>query len=267
MTTTIEDDIIRIVQHPGQGFFSCCTVQLQRILFFYNTYHRHPRHVDSSQQFLWYKTPEDWERDIKPMYFDGALAEPYIEGALDRITVTDQEGEEQYTNYQYLNHRALAPMLRRYFTLAPDIKALSSHLQDKYTLRPPDTCVLFYRGNDKALEIKLPEYDVYVTAAREVLSANPALRFWIQSDETEFLEHMVATFPDNHVVFWQDIRHIPKTLTTVDRVYRHINSEMSQRYLAITHLMSQCKYVICNSGNCSLWIALFRGHSDGILQM
>ena len=31
--------------------------------------------------------------------------------------------------------------------------------------------------------------------------------------------------------------------------------------------MSKCKYVICgSSGNCSLWIALYRGNADNIFQ-
>ena len=31
--------------------------------------------------------------------------------------------------------------------------------------------------------------------------------------------------------------------------------------------MSKCKYVICNTGNCSLWIALYRGNTDNFYQI
>jgi len=30
--------------------------------------------------------------------------------------------------------------------------------------------------------------------------------------------------------------------------------------------MSKCKYVVCNGGNCDIWIALYRVSSGGIIQ-
>jgi len=44
------------------------------------------------------------------------------------------------------------------------------------------------------------------------------------------------------------------------------NSEFSKLYLDITVIMSKCKYTICNSGNCSIWIMFYSGHNKNVIQ-
>ena len=34
-----------------------------------------------------------------------------------------------------------------------------------------------------------------------------------------------------------------------------------KKYLAITIIMSRCKYIICGSGNYDIWIMLYRGNN------
>ena len=290
MTTYFENGIIRIVQHPGQGFFSCCTIQLQRILTYFNTNHTLPIHVDSTEQFLFYKSPHNWTMDIKSLYFDDAITNSSGDSVAYRVSseeagsplpnssgsplpdsdsdinITDLETEEQYSDFTYLNHKKLAPFLERYFSPSNEINSIIDSIEYKYNIQYQNTCVLFFRGNDKCTEMKLPTYTQYIVAAKQILEQNPGIRFLIQSDETEFLEMMVSTFP-NSVVFFDEIRHMRRNVNTVDRVFKSQNANMSLFYLAITYIMSRCKHIIFNSGNCSLWIALFRGNSDGIIQL
>ena len=63
-----------------------------------------------------------------------------------------------------------------------------------------------------------------------------------------------------------EIRHIPACLSTVDIVMKDKNNLFSKYYLAITIIMSKCKYIICGTGNCSLWIMLYRSNADNVLQ-
>ena len=71
----------------------------------------------------------------------------------------------------------------------------------------------------------------------------------------------------NSFTFKDEIRHIKKSLTTVDKVYKETNYEFSKNFLAITLAMSKCKYVVCCTGNCSLWICLIRGGTTGVYQL
>jgi len=262
-------EIIRIKQHPGQGFFSCCTIHLQRILDYYNEKQKLPQQVDSSQQFMFYKTPQNWNEDIKHEYFElyeVPPATPDYNYSLP-IKTTHLQQEEQYSDYRWLNYTALQPFIQTYFSPSVQIKQLIENILSKYQIDLSNTCVLFHRGNDKATEIKLPSYEQYIEAAQKIRTKHPNIRFLVQSDETGFLDTMKQTFPDNHVIFYDEIRHIPKSLTTVDKQLRYQNSVMSKWFVAIIYVMSRCEYVICNSGNCSYWIAMFRGNCHNLVQL
>ena len=265
MPIEIYEDFVQFVQHPGQGFFSCCTIHLQGILKHFNQYKKIPKYVDSTQQFLWYKRPDQWDMDIKSVYFEEShdMDIPYEKD----VNVVDHQIEEQYCDYKTVNYQDLKPFIEKYFTPSQEIKNIIKKIEKKYDIDYENICVLFYRGNDKQVEIKLPDYECYIQTARQIYQENPNIKFLIQSDESEFLVQMAREFPNNHIIFHDEIRHMKKNnYSTVDKVYRHLNPEMSKNYLAITYMMSKCKYVVCGSGNCSIWIALYRGNADNIIQ-
>lgn len=242
------------IKHNNSGFFSCCSVQLDEIIRYFNKYKQLPPAIDTENQFDWYRpgTTETYftERPLQIKYGR-------------RI---DYEHFHQYTDYMKLDYSGLELFIKRYFTPSEEIRGILGDLEAKYELDFNSTCVLFYRGNDKATETEIPDYQDYIVRAKQLLEKESSLRFLVQSDETEFIEAMDAAFPGKCVVFRDEIRHIPKSLTTVDKVFKDDNFKFSKYYLAITLIMSKCKHVICGSGNCSLWIALFRGSSLNMQQ-
>jgi len=82
--------------------------------------------------------------------------------------------------------------------------------------------------------------------------------------ETEFIEKMTATFPNNSFYFKDEIRHMTKRKNTVNSVFRNKNMDFSKKFLAITVIMSKTKHIICNAGNCSIWIMLYRENADNV---
>ena len=60
------------------------------------------------------------------------------------------------------------------------------------------------------------------------------------------------------------MNHTNSSVDIIDKE-KNTNYYFSQHFLSITMIMSQAKYVVCNLGNCSLWIALFSGHSQNII--
>ena len=111
------------------------------------------------------------------------------------------------------------------------------------------------------------KYSRYIEQAKKLLKINPSFIFLVQSDETEFIETMLREFPTNSFYFKDEIRHMNHTNSSVDIIDKEKNTNyyFSQHFLSITMIMSQAKYVVCNLGNCSLWIALFSGHSQNII--
>jgi hypothetical protein len=244
--------------HNG-GFFSCCSVKLANIANFINSNKKIPVFVDSSQQFNAYKNKN--ENDITYNYF-----EHYDNIETDILYPINYHWDDQYIDYSKFNYKNISPLIKKYFSPSKMINDIINHMEKKYNLMYENICVLFYRGNDKIKETNLCDYNEYLKYANEIIIKNPHILFLIQSDESEFIEFMFNTFPNNSFYFKDEIRHMKKCNYTVDSVMADTNSEFSKKYLAITIIMSKCKYIICGSGNCSQWIMFYRNNNSNVNQ-
>lgn len=243
------------------GFFSCCSVRLHHIVAYINKNKKLPDKVISTRQFHWYKPNNRKKDDITFEYFRN----------YDGIKLNNIQGnynynhEYQFCNYSTLDYGKLVPLVRKYFSPSRDIERRIKFIEDKYRFDYNNTCVLFYRGNDKNRETRICGYNEYIRIADNIKKDNPDIRFLIQSDETGFIETMKAKY-ENSFYFKDEIRHMKKCNSTVDMKMRNLNYEFSKFYLAITIIMSRCKQIVCGTGNCSIWIMFYRGHNNGVYQ-
>ena len=251
-----------VVSFENAGFFSCCSVKLFHIIKYINSNKNIPNHVDSSRQFEWYKVNDKVGVDITYDYFE------HYNNLPDIIynSHIDYHWEYQFTNYANLKYNYILPIVQKYFYTTSDINNIIKNIEQKYNLDYDNICVLFYRGNDKNRETKICGYDEYIDYAKMRLKENPNIKILIQSDETEFIEFALNTFPNNSFYFKDEVRHIKKCDSTVDVEMKSQNYVFSKYYLAITIIMSKCKYIICGSGNCSIWIMFYRGHCKNVYQ-
>jgi hypothetical protein len=261
-----------LVTKHNAGFFSCCHMKLFDIINYFNLNKKLPDIVDSSAQFKWYKINK--EIDITYEYFEN--------NKTTSITYNEFINTYcQYTIYSKINYTEIKPFINKYFSPSPLIKNIIKDIKDKYNIDYDNICVLFYRGHDKNRETLLCTYDEYIDKANIILKKHPEVKFLIQSDESEFIIKMREHFPNNSFHFKEEIRHMPKCNDSVDLwVYipspnlinvslirrAKLNYIFSKYYLAITIIMSKCKYIICGSGNCSIWIMFYRENGDNIFQ-
>lgn len=243
----------------NSGFFSCCSMRLWGIVLFINENGCLPNHVDSSEQFQWYKVGKTG--DLTYDYFKHYDS---VNSCLSTVPI-DYHQDYQFKEYATLDFDAVIPVVKKYFSPSADILQRIASIETRYAIECANTCVLFYRGNNKSIETLLSGYDEYIAYAKELAGREPGIRFLVQSDETEFIETMLANVP-NSFYLKDDVRHMPKCHTSVDLVMRSGNYAFSKNYLAVTYLMSKCKYVVCGSGNCSIWIVLFRGNANNVYQ-
>lgn len=246
----------------NSGFFSCCSVRLHDIVAYINSNKQLPDIVDSSHQFTWYKNYTNMHKDITFDYFEQDVNITDI----DILSPIHYTHNNQFTPYRYLDYKSLSPLIKKYFTPSMEINTIIHTIETKYNLMYDNICVLFYRGNDKITETKKCGYNEYLHFANDLLKKNPKVVFLIQSDETEFIEFMTNNFPNNSVYFKDEIRHMKKCNSTVDHVMKNTAYDFSKKYLAITIVMSRCKYIICGSGNCDIWIMLYRGNTTNVIQ-
>jgi len=242
------------------GFFSCCNVRLDNIINFINKNQSLPTCIDSSEQFGWYK--ENNNQDITYGYFEHYDNIKNIE-----ITFPIQYSEGyQFSNYNNLDYNKITPVINKYFHPSTEIFEIINNIEIKYNLNYKNICVLFYRGNDKNRETKKCNYSEYLTYANEILKLNSSIIFLIQSDETEFIESMTKHFSNNSIYFKDEIRHMNKCDDTVDIKMKLKIYDFSKKYLAITIIMSKCKYIICGSGNCDQFIMFYRTNNINVIQ-
>lgn len=241
------------------GFFSCCSVRLDKIIEFINTNFILPTIVNSSEQFEWYKNINN--EDITFDYF-----QHYNNINIDIKYPINFNHNHQFIYYSELDYIYINPIVRKYFSPSNIINNIINNIEIKYNLLYNNICVLFYRGNDKIRETQLSNYDEYLNYANLIIKHEPNIIFLIQSDETEFINFITAHFPNNSFYFRDEIRHINRCNDTVDILMKDKNNEFSKFYLAITIIMSKCKYIICGSGNCSLWIILYRENNNNVCQ-
>jgi hypothetical protein len=172
----------------------------------------------------------------------------------------------QFLVYSNLKNNNIIPVVKKYFSPSLEIKNIITNMETKYNIDYKNVCVLFYRGNDKNTETTICSYDEYITIAKDILCKHPQIKFLVQSDETEFITEIMTTFPNNSFLFNDEIRHMNKCKSTVDICMNLENYKYSKYYLAITIIMSKCQYIICGSGNCSLWIMFYRENNNNVYQ-
>jgi len=241
----------------GEGFFSCSSVILSDIILYYNRNGRLPDGVDSSDLFKMYK-PGGEQRDITYDYFDHYNKHPI---QIEYTGHIHYDWGWQFWYYSLLDLTMITPFIRKYFTPTEEILGIISKMEEKYGLMEnyDNICVLFHRGNDKKRETALCSYSDMLAKSKEIVEKNPGVKFLIQSDETEFVE-MFSEIYTNHIIFKDETRHMRTCDNTVDKVFPENNYKFSKYFLAIVIIMSKCKYVVCGSGNISMWIVFYREH-------
>ena len=264
MVFSVHNNEVLVLFHSC-GFFSNCNIRLHCLIEYFNIYKHLPIITDSSKSFCCYKNGNldiDITFDYFKHYNDNNINIEYKKNI-------DYNHDYQISKFYKINYNDIKPFIEKYFTPSDNILKIKKTIEDKYNIDYDNICVLFHRGNDKATETILPSYDDYLHYAKIALNEeknNPKFKFLIQSDETEFLDEMKKNFP-NHIIFYDEIRHMPKQLSTVDKVFKEKNNEYSKYFLAIMLIMSQCKYVITGNGNCSLWVYFFRGHLNNFVDI
>jgi len=250
-----------VIQHPGgnHGFFSYCSVCLYKIIQNFVSNKKLPDYVDMSQIFCTFK--KDYSDDISYFFFNRNIIKKDI---LFDNNYNFFTNDLQFTNYHKINYDIINPIINKYFTVSDEIKEIINQIEKKYNINYENTCCIFYRGNDKITETILPSYyEIY----QQLINIPNCIQFLLQSDETEFFDFFKSKL-DNYIIFNDEIKHIRKQKKSINHVINDYNEKLKlvKNFLAIVIIMSKCKYIICNSGNISIWITYFRGNSNNVYQ-
>lgn len=158
-----------------------------------------------------------------------------------------------------------------YFTPSVDVQIIEHQMKTKYKIDVEKTLCVYYRGTDKATEIIPTPFSDFARVAEDIVSMDSDIdQVLVQTDQEQFIEYIkpILESKNKRVVV---IEENPTTSKDSLGVFRLIDGEdklaKAQTFLATTHLMSQCKYVVTSTTNVAAFINLYRGKPDGFIQM
>lgn len=274
-------NILRI--NHGFGFFSDSTVTLASIIEYYNKYRQLPN-IDRSKIYVNYKETEQatefFEYEIKDAATGDAFVftrysdliwntEIVIDESKPQIVASplylDIWGKEilSFCKFKDILFENIKDIIKIYFSPSHKIFNIKKELENKYNINLEKTIGVYYRGTDKRLEGELPPYDIYFSKLKDLLYINPDYKIILQSDEKEFLDYGRELFPAA-IIFSEDTIKGNKNSELL--WYKNKDVNINQTFFAIVMILSQCKEIIVNTSNVSLWISLYRGYSEGIHQ-
>ena len=249
------------ITYNNAGFFSCCSVKLYKIIEFINSNKRLPDNVDSSKQFKMYKKEEMRNKDITFDYFEHYENVPDV----NIIPAINYHHNNQFINYADLDYKCITPLIKKYFSPSAKINEIVNNIEKKYNIVCANTLAVYYRGTDKIKETKIASFNDFYNKIIEIVNINNDINILLQTDSAKFIDYINDKNLKNVVIIDEN-----KTSYTNRGVHKeqsyNTNYQDMFYFLSTIIILSKCKYIICSSGNCSIWIMFYRENNKNVIQ-
>lgn len=246
------------------GFFSNCSVRLCQIIHYTLQNKKLPEIVDSSRQCTRYKY--DNTKDITFDFF-----KHYDKQATTispQILINIDKNNYQFINYKHVPLQKILPYVHKYFSPSNQIENIRNNLIEKYKINLEECIGMYYRGTDKITETPLDSYESFYNKLISVYTSQPNknIKILIQTDEAQFLDYIRNKSTDLNIIIINE--------NTVSYTRKGIHYEKTPRenyndmlnLFATFLILAKCKYLILNSGNCSIWMIYYREHLENVHQ-
>jgi len=252
-----------IISH-NYGFFSCCSVKLDKIVDYINNYRKLPDNVDSSGLFSLYKP--NYNSDITYDFFEIPNISEYI--YTNKINYHHSFESHIIEEYHHLDFKNIIPIMKIYFEPSQRIKTVADNFIKRYNICCEKCVALYYRGKDKFKEMKIDSFESFHNKLNELLKIinNENIQILIQTDTSQFLDYITEKNTNKNLII---IKEVTSSYTDTGLHYERTKQQNYNditNLLSIIQIISKCKYIICTSGNVSSWITMYRGNSENVYQ-
>ena len=260
------------------GFFSCCSVKLCKIIQYFTNNKILPKTIDSSSQFMMYKTANNMDITYDFFINDNSINDNSInDNSINDNSINNEIIYEKYIyiddcnfqfeNYKTVDYKSIIPFVKKYFTPSTRITNIYDKLLIQYNINTDNCIGLYYRGTDKHIETLIDNFDSYYNKLNEIINKENNIQILIQTDSAQFLDYLKQKCTNNKNIIIIKENSTSYTNTGIHHEKsRHENYMDIQKLFATFLIISKCKYVICSSGNCSIWMMYYRGNADNVHQ-
>jgi hypothetical protein len=248
--------MLKIPLH-SYGFFSCCSITLYHIINYFNTNKKLPLNIDNTDNFVLYNNNSG--TCINHFFFKTNNNDiQYINDVYINLN------NNQFENYYTVNYNNILPFIEKYFSPSLNIINIYNHLIKKYNINIDNCIGLYYRGTDKYTETTIGSYEIFYEKLINIID-NKNITIIIQSDSYPFLNYITNKNIKNVIIINEN--KCSYSNLGIHNENTKLNNFNEIQYLFATFLIiSKCKYIICSSGNCSIWIMYYRGNANNVYQ-
>lgn len=245
-----------IKHHPSAGFFSCCSIKLSNIVNYYNKFNFFPEKINTDSLFNIYKTSN---KNIDSHFFQKNI-ENIDNFILNKVK---EPGCSNISNYSLYDYKNLGYIINKYFKPTQKIINIKNKLISKYRINKNCTAV-YYRGTDKYIEVKSVGFGIFKKKIDTIIQKGE--KILLLTDSKQFLNYMENMYGKEKIIF------INENKVSYKNRGIHCENTRVENYKDIFYLfaslliISESKNIICTSGNCSKWLALYRGNCNNFYQ-
>jgi hypothetical protein len=252
--------MLRIEHFRNAGFFSNSSVRLRGLINFINNNKIVPTLIDCKDSYHMYKYDDNV--DVSLDFFEDYNNINININTNQYINISDY----QFTDYKQVDYTSIQPYINKYFSPSLKVTNIMNNFITKYKIDTNNCIALYYRGTDKIHETPLDSYESYLTKLLEIKNNNPYMQILIQTDSTKFLNYINANMDNHNIIIINE-----NDTTNGDNGF-HFTKNSKENYKDMFNLfatfliISKCKYIICSSSNCSIWIMLYRNNANNVIQ-
>jgi len=103
------------------------------------------------------------------------------------------------------------------------------------------------------------------TLYNKIININKNIKILIQTDSANFIDYINGKKLKNIIIINEN-RTSYRDKGIHNEQSKDINYYDMQNFLSTILIISKCKYIICSSGNCSIWAMLYRGNGKNVIQ-
>ena len=248
-----------ICRCQDSGFFSCCSVKLTELVKFINQHAKFPDYVDGTEQFQIYKKDK---ADITYDYFEH----------YDHITINSPicypisyHWNRQFMDYSKLDYKNIIPLVKKYFSPSKQILNNVEAIKNKYQIEYDNTIAVYYRGTDKCSETIIADFDSFYNKIKVISNLYPNKKIIIQTDTAQFIDYINAKNLKNIIIFNENSTSYSSKGIHIEKTPQENGQDMIKLF-SIFLILSKCNYIICGSGNVSIWMMFYRENSKNVHQ-
>ena len=254
---------IQLKLRPGAGFFS----DVIQSLIMVSRYFRENRDItsltypviDSTNAFSIYKSNETtdiWRR----VFAVKSTSPPSIIDEMPSFAPASNIYRADFTNHtEMITTNLMKGVMFKYFSVSSEVTQKINQFISTYNIDCPNTCYVYYRGTDK---LNKEAVDVPIESYFDVIdNICPGCDILVQTDCNLFLSKFKHKY--------SNVKIIEETWTGINEytVRKSIHKELARsddaldnimNLTASIHIGSQCKHIIGNTSNVTLYLQLIR---------